>query len=730
MTARIVGIVLASVVTLGAAASPLEERIAAKHAILSSDQWGGGHRIKFDFNGHTAWLIEPENPVPEREWFWTMQWVDAFVTETGRDLLVRCGLYHVHLDVHELRANAEGLIELGRFQDYLVNELRFAPKARLVGMSWGGFYSVRYAARFPNRVDRMYLDAPLMNVYTRPEADLGPWLALKPAINPGADDPEQPINMAAVIAESKVPVFLVYGGADVDVKPKDNCEIFVSRYQAAGGTFAAVDVDPVRGHHPHGPSKAYFDKLIDFMTAKVRKAEVSIDGDVVPGTNLTMAAVRLAAQIYDVRYASSNLTVEVSMEPVGGGERSATTFEIAGCGPHSLTPSFADLTPGRRYRVAARLVIDGETSSAAQDAVVASREFTWFDESAATFPNAGWSYDADAVGAADGLIVGPPTESQTVSFVPPKEDAAGRNRILLQLVLDWATDFERLEPIDGSAGVTGVLAADGVPRLAVWGENAWHLTDFAFTEGEERTVEITMDRPERMIGYRFRQPDGTWVEAGAYRATDPVAVTSISVEGLIGIRHLSGAHYDQNLVVDASGVEYPDFASAKVAGAEEPLEPLWLSTWPLPGEYGTMRYRDPFGLMSFTGASRILDSERTGGDGELVRCWYGPATEDEIKAGAIRYVRQTVALGLGKAITEDSDIRLRDWALNDGGFSFGVDIDGTRVDRSAVASFVEVCDDLRLSAWRKPSGVKFADGKVTVAAKPETTMGFSRVRIE
>lgn len=709
-------------------ATSLEEIIAGRHTILLSDRWGGGHRIQFDFNGHTAWLVEPDAPAPDRVWFWTMQWVDAYVSETGRDKLVQRGLYHVHLDVHELRANDEGLAELGKFQDYLVKELGFARKARLVGMSWGGFYSIRYTARFPDRVDRIYLDAPLMNVYTRPSEDLGPWLATMTTAG-GVDDPEQPINMAPAIVAAKVPIFLVYGGADVDVVPKDNCEIFISRYQAAGGAFDAVDLDPTRGHHPHGPSAGYFGRLLDFMTEGLPKARIGFVGDMTPGTNFVSVTANVSAQVLDCGCSSPAATVEVSLVPVGGGDRRVSSFEIADdCDVHVFAATFSDLTPGRRYRIEARVIFGGEEKSAARSTVVTSREFTWFAEDSETFPNAGWTYDRDLVGVADGLIVGPKNECQTVSFAPPSEDGSGRNRILLQLALDYGVDFDRLEPIDGRAGVTCVLDADGVPRLAVWGQGAWRMTDLELVSGEERTVEVTLDRPEGTVGYRLMGKDGGWAEAGRYPLADASPVSAVAVNGLIKLRRLEGSHYSANLVADDQGSEYADYATAKAFGAKEPLHPLWFSTWSLEGSYGSMTYRDPDGFVSFTGASRIIGSEAAGADG-VMRCWYGPVSDAELADGADRYVRQTVALGLEKAITDRSDIRLSECEAGDAGLSFRVGIDGADVMCGAVTSLVEVCDDLLRDSWRTPTSVRFAEGKVIVAPTPGAARNFARVKV-
>ena len=67
-----------------------------------------------------------------------------------------------------------------------------------------------------------------------------------------AASPEMPVNMAKAMAESQIPILLLYGRSDTVVPPKENCELFVSRYQEAGGKQLTVRPRGMWGHHPHG----------------------------------------------------------------------------------------------------------------------------------------------------------------------------------------------------------------------------------------------------------------------------------------------------------------------------------------------------------------------------------------------------------------------------------------------------------------------------------------------
>ena len=255
----------------------LENAIASKHKIIVSDVWGGGHRIIFDFNGRKAWIVEPMDGVctdADRRWVWTMQWMGAYLNRTGAPDLVKRGWRHVHLEAFDTRANEDGLEALSNFQDYLVHELGFAPKANLIGMSWGGFYSVRYANAFPAKVARIYLDAPLLNLDgfggnaaktpTAAASLIGPWAKSVPVDGNWSADPRMPVNMAASIAAAKIPVYLLYGGQDQSVNPALNCMRFIRAFKEAGGSLC-VEARALYGHHPHGFEHEDIGKAIDFF---------------------------------------------------------------------------------------------------------------------------------------------------------------------------------------------------------------------------------------------------------------------------------------------------------------------------------------------------------------------------------------------------------------------------------------------------------------------------------
>ena len=258
----VLALLAALAVSAGADAGSLTEKIREKHEVVRTDVWFGGDRTVFKFDGREAWVVEPPAgvaPAKGNPWTWTIQWHTAFVARTPAPKLISSGWRHVWVNGYDLRGTEEGLKMFAAFQKYLVDDLGFAPKACLIGMSWGGFFSTRYTAAYPQNVKAIYLDAPLLNFAkfsksADPEVarkSIGPWADSIPANSDWTHDPRMPVNLADKVAAAKAPILLLYGGSDQVVPPSVNCEMFVPRFKAAGGNVKVVK----RGayaHHPHG----------------------------------------------------------------------------------------------------------------------------------------------------------------------------------------------------------------------------------------------------------------------------------------------------------------------------------------------------------------------------------------------------------------------------------------------------------------------------------------------
>ena len=229
----------------------IKAKVEKDHKVIEVDKFHGFDRVKFDFDGYEAWVVCPVGETREgTPWTWTMQWATAFVPRTNVPQMLRDGYHHATIITFVRRMDEEGLKVSAAFQRFLVEKLGFAPKAYLIGMSWGGFFSVRYAATYPENVAKIYLDCPYLNLGgCLKTLDIGPWAENSP--ENWIDDPRMPINLAKPIADAKIPILLAYGGADDVLAPSLNSEIFIPRFKAAGGDIQVI-YRKAYGHHPHG----------------------------------------------------------------------------------------------------------------------------------------------------------------------------------------------------------------------------------------------------------------------------------------------------------------------------------------------------------------------------------------------------------------------------------------------------------------------------------------------
>jgi len=244
-----------------------------------TDVWYGFTRHHFSVEGCAAWLVEPKFPCADHRWTWCTQWAEAFVPRVGTVALLEHGFYHAHVDVFKFKGSATGLTVMRKFQEQLA-AMGLAPKTNLIGMSWGGFFSLRYVTTYPECVNAIYLDAPVCNA-----ADEHPSAAdrLPAIIEQFGETQEQlvssrsnPLNCAEVLTQTGIPIFAVISGSDQAVFPPNNADILEQRLKAAGEEIVPLEYDDVEvgqggkafetvcgakmfvyrrgsyGHHPHG----------------------------------------------------------------------------------------------------------------------------------------------------------------------------------------------------------------------------------------------------------------------------------------------------------------------------------------------------------------------------------------------------------------------------------------------------------------------------------------------
>ncbi len=217
-------------------------------------EWYGFTRHDFEFEGYHAFLVEPHTPAPDGRWSWCTMWPEAFVPRVAIPALLELGYHHAHIDVFATRANQEGVAVMHRFHDYLVS-LGLAPKVNLIGMSWGGFFSLRYAETYPQDVCAIYLDAPVCDAADPSQPAEHRSYSIREAWKMTAEEirqsPLNPLNNVQPIVDAHIPIFAATGEDDQAVSVWHNFNVLEQCLLAAGAKLTVVRRD-AWGHHPHG----------------------------------------------------------------------------------------------------------------------------------------------------------------------------------------------------------------------------------------------------------------------------------------------------------------------------------------------------------------------------------------------------------------------------------------------------------------------------------------------
>ena len=166
------------------------------------------------------------------------------------------------------------------FQEHIVDCFSLYKKTVLFGFSRGGLYAFNYTVAYPEAVEVVYLDAPVLDVRSWPggfgKAECYPkeWqeclLAYGEAEETAATFNQNPIDKIEQFAKSKIPVIIVAGGADEIVPFEENAKILAHRLKEMGGRVELI-IKPDCGHHPHSLDNP--SPIVDFILNNTKKVK-------------------------------------------------------------------------------------------------------------------------------------------------------------------------------------------------------------------------------------------------------------------------------------------------------------------------------------------------------------------------------------------------------------------------------------------------------------------------
>lgn len=235
--------------------------------------WKGEFRqIEFEFEGRYATLIFPSDDVKTPHWMLKTEYFGAFPDLETK--LLRMGYHLAYLkNINRIGTDIDTDAKM-RFAKYLHEAYGLAKKCVPVGMSCGGLQAVNFAAKYPDLVGVLYLDAPVMNFLSWPFG-LGDCF-----VNQGESQRREvldalgmtlselicfrghPIDKIPTLIEKKIPVVMVYGDSDTIVPYPENGYVLEKAYRKTDIPFAVFGKKGCE-HHPHGLSDPT--PIIDFI---------------------------------------------------------------------------------------------------------------------------------------------------------------------------------------------------------------------------------------------------------------------------------------------------------------------------------------------------------------------------------------------------------------------------------------------------------------------------------
>lgn len=220
--------------------------------------WHGYESITFEFEGRRADLIFPKKPDEKRNWTLKTEYKDAF-PETEIDLLGE-GFHVAYLENKSRFATKEDCDAKARFVKFLSREYGLRDKCVPVGMSCGGAHAVNFGGFYPELIQCMFVDAPVLNFLSYPGRigkEDAVWENEFVKAYPGITRAKlfnfenHPMNKIDVLKAHKIPIIMLYGNEDQTVPYEENGKILELEY-ADSPELLKVVPRYNQGHHPHG----------------------------------------------------------------------------------------------------------------------------------------------------------------------------------------------------------------------------------------------------------------------------------------------------------------------------------------------------------------------------------------------------------------------------------------------------------------------------------------------
>lgn len=223
--------------------------------VLTESTYQSFRRIDLPFDGHTLTVVFPHKAEKRRRWLWRAEFLGAF--DTVDVAMLERGWHLIYYSISDMYGCPEAVRLMDGCYRHVVQEYGLHSRTVLLGFSRGGLYSVSFAAAYPERTAALYLDAPVLDIFSWPckagspyEQERRQCLSWYRLAETDTDTPDNPLHKLDALAESRIPLALVVGLADRDVSYADNGGQLAALYARAGAPLY-LHGKPGCAHHPH-----------------------------------------------------------------------------------------------------------------------------------------------------------------------------------------------------------------------------------------------------------------------------------------------------------------------------------------------------------------------------------------------------------------------------------------------------------------------------------------------
>lgn len=223
--------------------------------------WNGFSSEEFEFEGFKSVVVFPEKHIKKPTLIIKTEYWGAF-PETEIELLKQ-GYYLAFITNANRWGTDDDLNRKARFVKYVINKYNLNEKCVPLGMSCGGLIAVKFAAKFPDLVACIYIDAPVINYMSCPcgfgigvRSDDENFSEILGALNLDSISQlicyrDMPQDRIPDLINNRIPVVMVAGDSDIIVPYIENGILIENAYKQ---TDIDIEIHIKEGcnHHPHG----------------------------------------------------------------------------------------------------------------------------------------------------------------------------------------------------------------------------------------------------------------------------------------------------------------------------------------------------------------------------------------------------------------------------------------------------------------------------------------------